>query len=205
MELDKYLYNNKSYNFKNFKKYLFYSYANLTMLHAAIKINKVKYDKQCYMIRSKALKSYNDETWHIHDLFENNVSKMKTSSHCFYCGKEFKQNSDITIEHIFARIKGGDNVADNIIMVCKHCNSSKGKMDLFEWFLKQKEMFPPIFIIQHYLKLIYKFAEENNLLKLTLEEIEVMDLPFNFKYIPMKYPQPEYFINNYSSYPDIKL
>ena len=44
--------NDKRYpKFANFGEYLFWSYANLQMLCAALNMGKAKYDKSCYMIR----------------------------------------------------------------------------------------------------------------------------------------------------------
>lgn len=83
---------------------------------------------------------------------------------------------------------------DNIIMVCKQCNSSKRDMDLFEWYLTKWDAYPPIHIIAHYLKLIYLYAKDHNLLTKHREELEAMDLPFNLNYIPLTYPQPEYYM-----------
>ena len=41
-------------DFHNFGKYLYYAYANLQMLHYALKDGKLKYDRMCFMIRAKA-------------------------------------------------------------------------------------------------------------------------------------------------------
>ena len=54
--------------FANFGEYLFWSYANLQMLCAALNMGKAKYDKSCYMIRAKAFKAYKEGRWNIHDL-----------------------------------------------------------------------------------------------------------------------------------------
>lgn len=45
-------------NFQNFGEYLYYAYANLQMLHYALKDCKPRYDRMCYMIRAKAFKAY---------------------------------------------------------------------------------------------------------------------------------------------------
>ncbi len=53
--------NEKRYpRFANFGELLFWSYANLQMLFVAIKEDKTKYDRMCYMIRAKAFKAYKD-------------------------------------------------------------------------------------------------------------------------------------------------
>ena len=46
--------------FQNFGEYLYYAYANLQMLHYALKADKPKYDRMCYMIRAKAFKAYKE-------------------------------------------------------------------------------------------------------------------------------------------------
>ena len=97
------------------------------MLCAALNMGKTKYDKSCYMIRAKAFKAYKEGRWNIHDLMEFNVTKIKENNYCWYCGKEMEP-SKLTKDHVFPRSKGGANDMDNIIMVCKTCNSSKGNM-----------------------------------------------------------------------------
>lgn len=46
-------------------------------------------------------------------------------------------------------------------------------------------------ILIHYLKNIYLYSVEHGLLSLTLEDLELKELPFNWRFIPLKYPQPE--------------
>ena len=53
--------------FQNFGEYLYYAYANLQMLHYALKADKPKYDRMCYMIRAKAFKAYKEGRWIIHN------------------------------------------------------------------------------------------------------------------------------------------
>lgn len=62
--------------FANFGEYLFWSYANLQMLCDAINMGKAKYDKSCYMIRTKAFKAYKEGRWQINDLFKNNMTLL---------------------------------------------------------------------------------------------------------------------------------
>ena len=165
--------------FANFGEYLFWSYANLQMLCAALNMGKAKYDKSCYMIRAKAFKAYKEGRWNIHDLLEFNVAK---------------EPSKLTKDHVFPKSKGGANDMDNIIMVCKTCNSSKGNMDLFEWYCEVRKEWPPLNILIHYLKNIYLYSVENGLMDKHAEEMDVMELPFKWQYIPLDYPQPEVYI-----------
>ena len=117
-----------------------------------------------------------------------NMGKAKYDRACYAVrAKAFKAYKE-------GRSKGGTNDMDNIIFVCKHCNSSKRDTDLLEWYFEQRHEFPPIFILTHYLKQIYLYARDNDLLGKHREEMDEMQLPFNYKYIPLKYPQPECFI-----------
>lgn len=60
--------------FTNFGEMLFWSYANLQMLVVAKNMGKATYDRQCYMIRTKAFKAYKEGRWQINDLFKNNMT-----------------------------------------------------------------------------------------------------------------------------------
>lgn len=180
----------KQRTYTNFGEYLYWSYANLQMLHYALNAGKAKYDRMCYMIRSKAFKAYKEGRWNIHDLLEFNVEKIRQNSYCWYCGKEMDP-SKLTKDHVFPRSKGGDNDMDNIIMVCKTCNSSKGDIDLFEWYAEVRKEWPPFKVLVHYMKNIYLYSVESGLMEKPCEELDAMDLPFNWRYIPVCYPQPE--------------
>ena len=147
----------KQRTYANFGEYLYWSYANLQMLHYALNAGKAKYDRMCYMIRSKAFKAYKEGRWNIHDLLEFNVEKIRQNNYCWYCGKELEP-SKLTKDHVFPRSKGGDNDMDNIIMVYKTCNSSKGDMDLFEWYAEVRKEWPPINVFVHYMKNIYLYS-----------------------------------------------
>lgn len=178
----------------SFGDLLYYSYANIQMLDAAIGMGKTNYDRQCYMIRSKAFKAYKAGNWEIHNLFNDNIAKLKSDSFCWYCGKHFDNKVELTVDHVFPRCKGGTDDMNNIIMVCKHCNSSKRDIDLFEWYFEKRNEFPPLNILIHYLKLIYLYSKDNGLLSKPIEELELIQLPFNYKYIPLRLPQPYLFI-----------
>lgn len=176
-------------SYANFGEYLYWSYANLQMLHYAVTAGKHKYDRTCFMIRAKAFKAYKEGRWNIHDLLEFNVAKIQQNNYCWYCGKEMEP-SKLTKDHVFPRSKGGDNDMDNIIMVCKTCNSSKGDMDLFEWYAEVRKEWPPINVLVHYLKNIYLYAIDHDLMERHTDELEQMDLPFKWQYIPIDNPQP---------------
>jgi len=49
-------------------------------------------------------------------------------------------------------------------------------------------------ILVHYLKNIYLYAVDHDLMDKHSEELDQMDLPFKWQYIPTKYPEPEHFL-----------
>jgi hypothetical protein len=57
------------------------------------------------------------------------LKEKEHPNHCIYCGKEDK----LTVEHILPRHCGGEDIPENVVMVCQSCNSSKGKKRLYEW------------------------------------------------------------------------
>ena len=183
----------KQRTYANFGEYLYWSYANPQMLHYALNAGKARYDRMCYMTHSRAFKAYKEGRWNIHDLLEFNMDKIRQNNYCWYCGKEMEP-SKLTKDHVFLRSKGGDNDMDNIIIVCKTCNSSKGDMDLFEWYAEVRKEWPPINVFVYYMKNIYLYSIENGLMDKHCEELDAMDLPFNWRHILVDYPQPEMYM-----------
>jgi 5-methylcytosine-specific restriction endonuclease McrA len=53
----------------------------------------------------------------------------EANGHCHYCGKEAK----LTIDHVIPLSRGGKDTKNNVVAVCKHCNSSKGNKALEKW------------------------------------------------------------------------
>lgn len=173
---------------ETFGDFIYFAYANMQMLIYAIDSRLSSFDKKCFMIRSKAFKAYREGTWKIHDLHINNVWKIHGgASYCWYCGKELEKKQS-TIEHIFPRSKGGSDDMDNIVLICKSCNCSKGNLDLLEWYFERVGKWPAPYIFAYYLKHVYAYAMEHNLLNCTSEQIDSMELPFKYQYIPLKYP-----------------
>jgi hypothetical protein len=159
----------------------------------ALNIGKSKYDRSCFMVRAKAFKAYKEGRWKINDLYKNNKWKMQGGNYCWYCGKEVASRDELTADHIFPRSKGGDSSLDNLVLVCKSCNSSKNNMDLLEWYFERRNEFPMPYIFAHYYKLLYLYAKDHNLLDKHREDLEKMDLPFKINYIVLKFPDPDFF------------
>jgi len=81
---------------------------------------------------------------------------------CEFCGSD----KGLSFDHIVPHSKGGPDSAENLVLACKHCNSSKSSKGLYEWYgLDRKDELPRI-VAGKYLKLLYEIHDHNG----TLEE-----------------------------------
>ncbi|WLF70486.1 HNH endonuclease [Clostridium septicum] len=53
---------------------------------------------------------------------------------CAYCGRSLKK---LTQDHLIPLSKGGNYTKNNIIPVCRNCNSKKHTKDFFTWYKEQ--------------------------------------------------------------------
>lgn len=50
---------------------------------------------------------------------------------CVYCGENRRQ--ELTIDHVYPRMRGGQDTWENLVTCCKKCNGEKGHLLLKEW------------------------------------------------------------------------
>ena len=167
------------------REQIYWAYANLAMAHSAVSKHQIKYEKLNFMVRAKLFHGLNNGTMNIKTIFDDEKIKLQTGQICNYCGA----NEKLTLDHIFPQKYGGKDDAENLIYACQTCNSSKGKKDLMEWMIS-REKFLPLVIIRRYLKLVYNFCFENDLLDKKIEELVSMKLPFDIRFLPTSFPEP---------------
>jgi hypothetical protein len=169
------------------REHLNWCYANLAMAHSAIegKSQSSKYKPVHYMIRAKLYKGLNDGSMATRSLFDDEKEKMKSDTCCCFCSS----TENLSIDHLIPRKKGGIDGGDNLILACRSCNSSKGKKDLMEWYDFKGE-FPPLLILRRYLKLLIKYCSEQNLMEMNWDEAQDLEITFNLKFLPQKFPNP---------------
>ena len=167
------------------RELIYYSYANLAMAHAAVDKKQEKYVMNNFMIRAKLFKGLKDGTMNMRTIFDDERVKLQTGQICNYCGSTEK----LALDHIFPQKYGGQDNAENLIFACKTCNSSKGKKDLMEWMAYRGE-FLPLMIIRRYLKLTFKYCNENGLLDKKIEDLKGLELPFKIELLPTNFPKP---------------
>lgn len=173
-------------NITTIKELLYWSYSNLAMAHSAVDRNIEEYDKVCFMIRSRLYKGLISDKMSIGTILDDERVKMSCGNRCAYCGSSTR----LSIEHIIPRIAGGTDNAENIIFACKNCNSSKNDKDLMEWY-ESKNIFPPLSILRRYLKIVYKYCVEHDIMDKELKSIDEKKLPFRIDLLPKEFPQPK--------------
>ena len=88
--------------------------------------NKLKSTKR--RTRLKNLENnFTIKDWEFCKEYFTENSKLK----CAYCNKELQR---ATIEHFIPVSKGGTTTRNNILPVCRSCNSSKQDKDFLEWY-----------------------------------------------------------------------
>lgn len=165
---------------------IYYAYANLAMADYAVSKGLIKYDRTCFMIRSRLYKGLQSGDMKIHSLFDDEKLKLQNGTRCVYCGV----STDVSIDHMIPRIKGGTDISDNLVCACRTCNSSKGKKDLMEWY-HDKQSFPPLMLLRRYIKLIYNYCNTDGALDLKLDDSKLNSLPFSIESLPINYPTPD--------------
>lgn len=107
---------------KTVKEIIFWQYAKIVSESAGL--GKKNYG----MIMSTYKKLCNEDiSWS--STVREWIKEREESGICIYCGTADK----LTTDHILPRACGGEDVPDNVVSVCKSCNSSKGCKGLYEW------------------------------------------------------------------------
>jgi len=108
---------------KTIREEIYWQYAKLISKSSGFGIENRAFQMSTFLkLREGKMKWSNAINEYVRERERGNV--------CIYCGSTDK----LTLEHILPRSRGGPNIADNAVFVCKKCNSSKGSKRLYEWF-----------------------------------------------------------------------
>jgi hypothetical protein len=88
------------------------------------------------------------------------VKEREKPDECIYCTSK----TNLTLDHILPRSRGGPDTPDNAVLVCKSCNSSKGDKRLYEWYTLDKRNQLPRIAEGKYLKLLHTLHEQKGTL-----------------------------------------
>jgi len=89
---------------------------------------------------------------------------------CVYCSSMM----DLTTDHLIPRSRGGDDSADNVVLACQSCNTSRGEKGIFEWLgLKEKDKLHRL-IAGKYLKQLLTLHEQAGTLEVSKDQITIL-------------------------------
>jgi hypothetical protein len=167
---------------------LYWSYANLVMAWVSIIRRHPCYEKFHYIIRNKNYSGFMKGTIKVGSFLKDELRKLNFSEFCSYCGGQ----DDLTLDHLIPRIKSGPHSADNLVVACRSCNSSKHSRDLLEWMAAKRE-FPSLTVLSRYLKIAIAYCVEHDVMHVPLEYAASLDppLPFAVALIPHSFPEPD--------------
>lgn len=138
---------------KSVKDVIFYQYSKIIA-------NSAGFGKENYGLIMGNWKKLKSGDMHWSTSVREWLREHENPNTCIYCGNEEK----LTTEHILPTSRGGEDIPDNVVRVCKSCNSAKGSKRLYEWRgLKQKDMHHRI-AEGKYLKYLYTLHEKRGTL-----------------------------------------
>ncbi|NIM97723.1 MAG: HNH endonuclease [candidate division Zixibacteria bacterium] len=172
---------------------IYYQYAKIIARRAFSATDGKKAKRQHYGFIKKTFKELRSGIKSRSDIMREDWQLVESEKGCIYCGAE----ADLSKEHIVPRsleIKPECVTCDiiqgihNQVWACKPCNSSKGKMGLYEFFKsrypyekKFYDFIPPL-LEKKYLKTIYDcHVCANTMDKGDIDgdgEISVLDIDF---------------------------
>jgi len=84
------------------------------------------------------------------------IRDLERDKICIYCSSAH----DLSIDHLIPKSRGGPDIADNAILACRTCNSSKGDKGVYEWYGLNRRNEIPRIVEGKYLKLLYGLHED---------------------------------------------
>ncbi len=86
---------------------------------------------------------------------------------CVFCGS----TANLTTDHLIPVNKGGNDSADNLVLSCSSCNSSRGDRGVFEWLgLKRKDQLHRL-VAGKYLKQLLHLHEDHHTLDVRKDQV----------------------------------
>ena len=156
------------------------------MAYASKRHTAATYQRVDYIVRNKLYHGLLKGTLQLGSFFKDEQSKIAAQV-CCYCGSDAR----LSLDHLVPQFSGGAHSADNLVVACRSCNSSKGKRDFPDWMASRKQ-FPPLKPLRGYLKLVMHYCVERDLMAVPLEAVKTISpaIPFSVWLLPYDYPAP---------------
>lgn len=158
---------------KTIRELIFYQYAKIIASSVGLSKDKNKSDYYKFVM-DRMMKLSSGEIAMSTILRELKMQMTSCSNHCEYCGSI----ENLSWDHLIPRSRGGPDNADNHVLACRKCNSSKGCKGLYEWYGTARKDELPRIVAGKYLKMLYELHEKNGTLQKTSfnKKLDVFDL-----------------------------
>lgn len=163
-----------------------WSYANLARAHAALNDRVTRYEQVHHIIRNRTYHGLITGKISMRSIFDDERLKMTLPQICVYCGSREK----LAIDHMIPKLVGGADDADNLVLACRACNSSKQGRDMLRWLIG-RDSFPSIFVLRRYIKVTAARCASLQIMDDLLTTLPERNLPFAIELLPDKFPALE--------------
>lgn len=165
------------------REHIAWSYANLARAHAALDDGAADYGRTHHIVRKKLYLGLLSGRMSMRSIFDDERLKMTLPRICVYCGSDVS----LAIDHMIPRISGGADEADNLVLACRSCNSSKQGRDMLRWMVG-REAFPSIYVLRRYTKIAARRCLDIDIMDEPIASISDRKLPFAVELLPHSFP-----------------
>lgn len=96
--------------------------------------------------------------------------EQELAKECVFCHSTL----GLTTDHLIPRSRGGDDSADNVVLACQPCNTSRSDKGIFEWLgLKEKDKLHRL-VAGKYLKQLLTLHERAGTLEVSKDQITIL-------------------------------
>jgi len=144
---------------KTIQDEILYEYAKLISRSAYGKLERAFITNRFFKLKNGTIK--------ISDTIREWEREQTLPKECVYC----KSTIDLSTDHLIPKNRGGDDSADNLVLACKSCNSSKGDKGVFEWLGLEKKDNLHRLVAGKYLKQLIKIHQERGTLNVSINDL----------------------------------
>jgi hypothetical protein len=145
---------------KTIRDEILYEYAKLISRSSLGEIN--------YGFVTDRFKKLRSNEIHISDTIREWEREHDLPQECVFCGA----NDNLTTDHLVPKNRGGDNSADNLVLACSSCNSSRGDKGIFEWLGLVKKDDLHRLVAGKYLKQLLQIHQDEGTLDVSKDSLK---------------------------------